>query len=150
MLFNRMTYIAIYILLLLGFTSCEKDKPITAHEDHIEAIGMALFDSSNNQIFSILRGITTDTLLAEVSKSQFMTAKFYNGNEELFDPGNDPDHTFNWEIEDNSLVEIRKVENQVFQIRIIGLKSGSTDIEFFIDHEGHADFRTGKFKLVVK
>jgi len=151
MLLRKGLFLISFLILITLLNSCEKDDPISTHEDHFESIGMAFFDSTNSKVASILRGSTTDTIKIRVGKnSGFLTAKFYDDNENLFEPEEEPDHVFNWEMKDNSVAFIQKDLTNQFRIKITGTKTGITQVEFFVEHEGHADFRSGKINLSVK
>ncbi|HOI31027.1 MAG TPA: hypothetical protein PLZ15_14875 [Melioribacteraceae bacterium] len=142
----------VFILTLLLVTSCKED-PLSAEEDHFEAIGMAIFDASGKMVVQILRGVTADTLKGETNKrSDHFSVKFFDGSEKLIDPPDSEDSKFKWTIDDPNLFSIYQHpgEEGGYEFHIDGLKSGNTRIEFFIEHEGHNDYRTGKIPVEIK
>lgn len=139
-------------LLLFFFNSC-KDKHVhEPHDDHFEAEGLALFQKGI-KIAEIFRGVTRDTHSARVSlDGEFTEVKFFDKDKKLLNP---PDYTknpFSWQIADTSIVEIKQNPNQSgsYGFYLRGKKVGTTNIEFFIMHAGHADFRSGKMPIRVR
>lgn len=131
--------------------SCSDD-PVTPQEEHFEAEGI-VFLQSGIKIADIFRGVTSDTLYAPVdSMTAGIDVKFYNSNQEMIDPPNDPDLTFAWEIDNTLIVDVwqHPGEEGGFEFHLEGLLADTTLIEFFILHEGHADFRSGKITVVVQ
>lgn len=131
--------------------SCSDD-PVTPQEEHFEAEGI-VFLQSGIKIADIFRGVTSDTLYAPVdSMTAGIDVKFYNSNQEMIDPPNDPDLTFAWEIDNTLIVDVwqHPGEEGGFEFHLEGLLADTTLIEFFIIHEGHADFRSGKIPVVVQ
>ncbi len=157
MLFHKhfkMLFIVFFVIVIsLTITSCSKDDdPLSPSEEHFEAIGMVIYDASGKMTVKILRGETTDTLNAETGKrSDHFTVKFYNEDEVLVDAPEDEHHSFAAQIDDITIAKLWQHEGEEggFEFHIDGLKSGITNIEFFIEHEGHADYRTGKIPLKV-
>ncbi len=143
------------ILLSLPFillTACDEDDPVTPQENHFEAIGVVLTTSGMN-VASILRGETDDTLYAEVGKvSDHLEVQFYNEDEQIVDAPDDGDKTLSWEIGDTSILEVHQDDGHEgeFEFHLEGLATGMTTLELFIMHEGHADFRSGKFTVIVQ
>jgi hypothetical protein len=148
----RLTYLAVTVFAILLFTTaCSEDDPITPQHDHDEAIGMALF-REDVMVASILRGVPGDSLrVAAGVTSEDYDVRFYDEDEDIFE-AHDDDKIFAWEIEDPSIVEVVQDAGKEgkFEFRLRGVKAGSTTIEFFIMHEGHADFRTGKWPVRVQ
>lgn len=142
----------IFIISTLSLMSCKED-PLTAEEDHFEAIGMAIFDASGKMVVKILRGVTADTLKGEVNKrSDHFDVKFFDGSEKLIDPPDSEESKFKWAIDNPSLLSLYQHpgEEGGFEFHIDGKNSGNTHIEFFIEHEGHNDYRTGKIPVQIK
>ncbi len=140
------------LLLMVMFVSCGDDDPVSPEAEHFEAIGLAVF-SSGIQVASILRGVTTDTLYApEGGLSDHFEVQFYDEEEDLIDPPDDPDMTFGWEIDDTTVAEVfqHAGEEGDFDFHLRGLEEGLTSIEFFVLHHDHADYRSGEFPLVVE
>ena len=138
-------------LLLLLLVSCGEDDPVIPQSDHEEAIGLALFHSDTLRA-SILRGVPGDTLRVALGEdSEEYDVRFYNDAEAIFEV-HDAEKTFSWEIEDASIIEVVQDNGKEgrFEFRFRGLAPGSTNVEFFILHQGHADFRSGKWPVVVQ
>jgi len=140
------------ILVILLFGACSEDDPVTPQEEHFEAIGVVL-TTSGIQMVSILRGETSDTLYAVVDEiSDHLEVKFYNEDEQVVDAPDDGEKTLSWEIADTDIVEVHQDDGHdgEFEFHLKGLKPGTTTIELFIMHAGHADFRSGKIPVVVQ
>ncbi len=141
---------ALIIGLLFLAAGCAEDDPVTPQDTHEEAIGMALF-RGDSLAAAILRGIPSDTLTVGAGNtSEDYNVRFYSESEALFD-AHDDGKTFSWEIENVSIVDIVQDSGKEgkFEFRLHGLTPGTTTIEFFILHEGHADFRSGKWPVRV-
>ncbi len=143
----------IYVALLF-FNGCNDElDPLSPREDHFEAIGMLVYDASGKQVAKILRGVTADTLkgISGVTSDHFKV-KFYNEQEKVIDAPNDTQLKFNFVVDDKSIATIwqHPGEEGGFEFHIKGVKVGKTHVEFFIEHEGHNDFRTGKMPLQIK
>lgn len=153
-LLSNIRRIILYFFAIITFSflivSC-KDDPLEPDMDHFEAEGLVLYQSGI-KVAEIFRGTTTDTLQAVVNQtSSHFEVKFYNSNKQELDP---PDHTkqpFAWEIQDTSLVGVwqHPGEEGSYEFHLVGKQPGLTQIEFFIMHEGHADFRSGKFPVKI-
>ncbi|MEW6652755.1 MAG: hypothetical protein AB1394_04705 [Bacteroidota bacterium] len=149
--FRLSVFLALFTSLIV-FTGC-KEEPLSPDEDHFKAIGMLIYDASGKQIAKILRGVTADTLKGTVgSTTEHHTVKFYDENEKIIDAPDDPHTKFTYKVDDTSIATIwqHPGEEGDFEFHIKGIKAGKTHVEFFIEHEGHNDFRTGKFPLVIK
>lgn len=147
---KRILSVFIILTVTILMFSC-KDDPMEPDMDHFEAEGIVLYQSGI-KVAEIFRGVTQDTLFATVGQtSTHFEVKFYNSNKQELDP---PDHTkqpFAWEIQDTSVVGVwqHPGEEGSYEFHLVGKKVGLTQIEFFILHEGHADFRSGKFPVKV-
>jgi hypothetical protein len=140
------------LLIMVLFVSCGDDDPLAPEIEHFEAIGLAVF-SSGIQVASILRGVTTDTLHApEGGLSDHYEVQFYDEDENLIDPPDDPEWSFGWEIGDTLIAEVfqHAGEEGAFEFHLRGLEEGQTTIEFMVIHGDHADYRSGEFPLVVE
>jgi hypothetical protein len=150
MRFTQISILTLFLVFSLALTACEDDHH---HNDidHFEAIGLVVY-SSGMKVVSILRGQTTDTLRATVAVlSDHYQVRFYNEKEEIVDaPGHE--QSFAWEIADASILEVVQDagEEGKFEFHLRGKKAGRTEIEFFIMHDDHADFRSGKIPVVVE
>lgn len=141
----------ILVLPLMILAACGEDDPVAPQEDHAEAVGLLLYRGDTLRA-SILRGVTTDTLYATVGETgEDFDVRFYNEDEEVFE-AHDDEVTFSWEITDASVAEVVQDSGKEgkFEFRLRGKSPGTTTIEFFILHEGHADFRSGLMPLVVR
>ncbi len=144
------TLVAIIFIAFLQL-GCSDD-PITPQEEHFEAEGI-VFLQSGIKIAEIFQGVTSDTLLAPLgSMTTGIDVKFYNSNKEMIEPPNDPDLSFAWEIADTNTVSVwqHPGEEGSFEFHLEGSSAGETLMEFFIIHEGHADFRSGKITISVQ
>ena len=147
-----------FLLSVLAITSitflssCKDDDPVSAQEEHFEAIGIH-FSNSGIKLAQILRGVTADTLFAPLgSLSDHIEVKFFDDDENVIDPPSDEHETLGWAVDDNTVVELYQHpgEEGGYEFHLRGLKAGSTKIEFFIVHEGHNDFRSGKITVTVR
>lgn len=144
----------LFLLLFLSFAiiSCDEDDPLTSEEDHLEAIGMVLYDSGI-EVARILRGVTSDTLIAsEGGLSGHLNIKFIDEDENIIDPPDLDNHYLSWEIDNPDIADIWQHEGEEggFEIHLEGLKEGNTFIEFFVMHEEHSDYRSGKFPIRIE
>ncbi len=143
----------VIISFLIITVACSKDNETINQADHFEAIGTAITDASGAISVKILRGITTDTLVAPYgARSEAMFIKFYDNNENIIQPPKDADKYLGYEIGDPSLVKVYQHEGEEggYEFHLDGLKEGKTTIQFFVMHNGHADYRSGLIPLVVK
>ena len=150
-LFKRFVFIFLSIISLTAFSACDKnDDPVTSQEEHFEAIGM-IFRTSGIKVAQILRGVTTDTLKGpEGAIGDALDITFFNPNESEIAPPSNP--SLAWEIEDPTIFEIwqHSGEEGGYEFHLKGLKAGETRIEFFIMHDGHSDFRSGKIPVKIE
>jgi len=146
----KKSILLLFMITGLILVSC-KDDPLEPDIDHFEAEGI-VFYQSGIKIGEIFRGITQDTLFARVGEtSVHIEVKFFDTNKNELDP---PDHSkqpFSWEIQDTTIVGIwqHPGEEGSYEFHLVGKQNGITNIEFFIMHEGHADFRSGKIPVKV-
>ncbi len=154
MINNKIKLLLSYIFILILFFGCKKgDNPVIPQEDHFHAIGMAIFDATGALKIKILRGVTSDTLRAEVGKrSDHYSIQFYNSEEKLIPPPTNKEVKLDWNINDKSVVGVwqHPGEEGGYEFHLDGIKKGKTTIEFYIVHEGHNDYRTGLIPLEVK
>ncbi|MCS7052837.1 MAG: hypothetical protein NZM09_03765 [Ignavibacterium sp.] len=139
-------------LLVAVFFSCKDNHVHEPHEDHFEAEGMAFFQSGN-KIAEIFRGITSDTLFAIVNQETPHTEiKFYDKDKKLLNPPDYKKNPMSWQIGDTSFVRLKQIagEEGSYKFQLVGKRVGVTNIEFFITHAGHSDFRSGKIPIRVK
>lgn len=153
----RISFVSLFLFaffILIIFNGCSKDSdPLSSQEEHFQAIGLAVLDASGKIVVKILRGETTDTLNAILNtRSEAYFIEFYDRNENLVEPPKSKDQKLTWTIDDPSLVNVYQHEGEEggYEFHLDGLKTGITKIEFFIEHDGHNDFRSGKITLHVK
>lgn len=142
----------IIFLLSISLFSCSEDDPVQPQEEHFEAIGM-VFESSGIRLASILRGVTEDILEApEEGMSEHINIKFYDEDENIIDPPTDEDKSLAWEIDDPSILSIWQHEGEEggFEFHLKGESEGETYIEFFVNHNDHHDYRSGKIPVHVE
>jgi len=148
--------ISLFLLLITSFAflSCgKKEDPLSSPEDHFQAIGLAVLDASGKIIVKILRGETSDTLYAAVNyRSDAFFVEFYDRNEKLIEPPKSKNQILTWKIDNESIVKVYQHEGEEggYEFHLDGLRVGTTLIEFFLEHDGHNDFRSGKIPVVVK
>lgn len=144
-------FIVFILTIVFSFNACSEDDPVSSPEDHFEAIGM-IIETSGIRVASILRGETSDTLFAVQGViSDHFNVKFFDEDENIVDPPEDEDQTFDWQIDNPELLEVVQDEGHQgeFEFHLRGKAEGSTFIEFFIMHLGHPDFRSGKFPVKI-
>ena len=147
------------VILALFTAGCifddEKDNPSSEQQDHFEAEGIVLIDSGV-RFFHMFRGeIETadgkvDTLVTPVGLSAHWSIRFLDENEQEIAPPSDENKSFGWVIEDPSIVEIYRHDNQEWEFHLNGLKAGETTIEFRVMHNDHYDFHTTSIPVSVR
>lgn len=150
---KKMIFLAFFAIIVM-FQGCKKEEsPVTPVEDHFEAEGV-LLTSSGIPVASIFRGVSTDTLKVPLGAStDHMDVKFYDANRNVIEPPTDEDKKLSWSIADTSMVELWRHADEPdaeYEIHLRGKKAGMTTLELFIVHEGHNDFRSGPFKVLVQ
>lgn len=147
----NLTFISFLIVTLLTLNSCSKDDPLSPADDHFEAEGMVFYESGI-KIVEIFRGVTQDTFFVSAnSKTAGIEAKFLNPERKEIDPPDYKEKPLAWEIQDTSIVSVWQHDGEEgsYEFHLAGKKHGTTQIEFFILHEGHPDFRSGKIPVKV-
>lgn len=140
--------------IMLFNSGCgKKDDPVAPKEEHFKAIGM-VFYTSGIKVASILRGVTSDTFkVAEGVLGPGIDVKFYNENEQEINPPAG-DYKLAWEFTpaNQNIVEVwqHPGEEGDFEFHLRGLNDGMVEIEFFVMHEGHADYRSDKMPVKVE
>lgn len=139
------------IFSLIVFNSCSDDDPIAPPEEHFEAEGLIITESGIT-VASIFRGVTADTIEVPAGgRTSHLDVKFYDENQNVIEPPSDG-KTLAWEITDTSKLAVwqHPGEEGSFELHLDGKSVGNTHIEFFVMHEGHSDFRSGKIPVIVK
>ncbi len=144
-------YVMVVILFSAAIISCsEDDDPVTPQEEHFEAIGTVVYDATGAEVLRILRGVTTDTLSAQVDiLSDHFDVKFINEDESVVDPPTDEESTMGIDITDTSLLEIEQDQPGAFEFHLKGKATGITTIEIKILHAGHSDYRSGLIPVKI-
>jgi len=148
-LLRKVLFLFSLLVFSITITSCEDD-PVAPQEEHLKAIGM-VFYSSGIEVARILRGVTTDTLFAPLDNlSDHMDVMFLDEDEKLVDPPTEH-QKLNSEVDDPTTVDMwqHPGEEGAFEFHLEGFKIGETSIEFFVMHNDHADFRSGKIPVKV-
>lgn len=142
------------VFLFVSFTliSCSKDEPLSPPEEHFEAEGM-VFYNSGIKIVEIFRGVTQDTFFVPLNQmTSGFEIKFLSPERQILNPPNYKEKPLSWEIADTTIVAVWQHEGEKgsYEFHLQGKKSGITLIEFFVLHEGHPDFRSGKIPVRVQ
>ena len=146
---NKILFSVFLIAITVVNIGCEED-PVAPQEEHLKAIGMAFY-SSGIEVARILRGETADTLFAPLDTlSNHLDVKFFDEDENIIDPPTEH-QTLSWEIVDPTIANIWQHEGHegTFGFHIRGLKIGETEIEFFVMHNDHSDYRSGQIPVKV-
>lgn len=146
--------VKIFIILILSFTiiSCAKDEPLSPHENHFEAEGMVFYESGI-KIVEIFRGVTQDTFFVPLNgMTAHIEIKFLSPDKKEIDPPDYKKKPLSWSIADTSIVGVRQHEGEQgsYEFHLEGKRQGTTLIEFFVLHEGHPDYRSGKIPVKVE
>jgi hypothetical protein len=142
----------IAFISVIYFSCKEEDSPLPTQEDHFKAEGI-VFQESGIIIADIFRGVTDDTLFApKGGMTTGIDVKFYDGNKNVINPPDKNKQKLAWEFVNNSLASVwqHPGDEGGYEFHLKGLAVGTTQMEFFIMHEGHADFRSGKIIVVVR
>lgn len=151
---KMISLIKIFLIIIISVTiiSCSKDDPISPSDDHFEAEGMVFYDSGI-KIVEIFRGVTRDTFFVPLGNmTPHIEVKFLNPERKEIDPPDYKKKPLSWAIDDSTVVGVRQHEGEggSYEFHLQGKKAGITKIEFFVLHEGHPDFRSGKIPVKVR
>lgn len=141
----------IIISLTISVISCSDDEdPVAPQEEHFEAIGTVVYDATGAEVLRVLRGTTTDTLLAKVGVlSDHFDVKFIDEDEDVVDAPDDEESSMGIDVSDTNLLEIEQDEPGAFEFHLMGKALGVTSIEIKILHAGHADYRSGLIPVKI-
>lgn len=148
----NMYRIFIFIPILIILISACSEKSTTEHSDHTEAVGIIIYH--NNQILlKVLNGKIDTTISKELSLVLNTTyspveIKFIDEEGDIFTPEEEAKN-LSWELDDPSLVEMQLLQGEKWKFTCTGRKIGLTNIQFFLNHYDHPDFRTPKLPLRV-
>ena len=152
-MFTKILSRVLYVIILsIGLISCSKDEPLSPSEDHFEAEGMVFYDSGI-KLVEIFRGVTQDTFFVPLGNmTSHIEIKFLSPEKKEIDPPDYKKKPLSWTISDTSIVSVyqHNGEEGSYEFHLQGKKTGVTDIEFFVLHEGHPDFRSGKIPVKVR
>ncbi len=151
-MFKTIFKVGLLSLFIILFFACKDNHVHGPEEDHFEAEGVVFFQSGV-KVAEIFRGVTADTLFAQVNIEGPLTdLKFYDKNKNLLNPPDYKKNPMSWQIADTSIVKVKQQAGKQgsYEFQLEGKKLGSTSIEFFITHAGHSDFRSGKISIKVK
>ena len=143
---NRKSVLVILLsLITFTFMACsDDDDPVQPQEEHFEAIGAVIYDGTGAEIARILRGVTCDTLYAQVGVlSDHYDVKFINDEEEVVNPPSGEEHTMGIVVTNTDLLETEQDEPGAFEFHLQGKAVGVTTVELQILHDGHSDYRSG-------
>ena len=148
---KKPVFYLVVLSLLITFTSCSDDDPVSDQEEHFEAIGTVIYDATGAEVARILRGVTTDTLSAKVGiLSDHYRIKFINDNEDIVDPPANEESSMEVDITDTALLETETDEPGAFEFHLRGKAAGLTSIEIKILHNGHSDYRSGLIPVKIE
>lgn len=146
------SFLLIAFLSVVFFSCKEEDAPLPPQEDHFKAEGI-VFMQSGIIIADIFRGVTDDTLFApKGGMTSGIDVKFYDGNKNIINAPDKNKQKLSWEFINNTLASVwqHPGDEGGYEFHLKGLAVGTTQMEFFVMHEGHADFRSGKITVVVR
>lgn len=138
-------------ILIFTLSACKEDA-LTESEDHFEAEGM-VFYIGNSKIVEIFRGVTSDTFFVPLNNmTDTIKAKFLDSERNVITPYDYTLKPMSYEISDTAKVSIIQHPDKKGSYEFImqGKRAGVTNVEFFLLHEGHIDFRSGKIPVSVR
>lgn len=148
---NEKIILLLILIAIVLFTNACSEDPIAPQEEHVKAIGM-VFYSSGIEVARISKGVTEDTLKVPLGGlSDHLDMKFIGEDEKEFDPPSIETQVLSWEFGNPSLADIWQHEGEEgsFSFHLKGLQTGNTDVEFFVMHNDHNDFRSGKIPVKI-
>ncbi|PKL87368.1 MAG: hypothetical protein CVV23_15715 [Ignavibacteriae bacterium HGW-Ignavibacteriae-2] len=155
--FRSILLLIIFFTAINLFTACGEDEKLTPPEEHIEAVHMSILDGTNviydfkSADYSDQETYSNDTIRIASGKSNLLLAKFFDENGIEINPEEETNTTFSAEFGDNLIASISwdAGEEGSYQFYFNGKTPGITTVTFFINHEGHPDFRTKINHIVV-
>lgn len=142
--------ISFILFFFISFYSCS-DESLQPQEEHFEAEGMVFYESGI-KVAEIFRGVSQDTFFVKNGQQTAgIDIKFYNSSKQEIDPPNSSVQPLAWEISDIAKTDVwqHPGEEGGYEFHLVGKSIGITQIEFFVLHEGHPDFRSGKIFVSV-
>jgi hypothetical protein len=158
----KLCYKVLGVTLLLFIVSCEDDDH--DHEEHTDAEGFILENSSGNQVYKEFKGTQTGSVTLTAGETLELTVHF------LGDDGKELEHDdHEGEEEEGELkvsgfnssiatVEVEEEhddhgdeEDHEMALEIKGVSAGSTGFKLELMHDGHADYTsTNNVPITVK
>lgn len=140
------------IVALFIFTSCD-DHDADGHSDgHFEPTRW-VFELNDVNYLEINNGVVTTNYNSsfDLTLNQDLgTFEIYfydeNGNEVELD---DDEMYISWTISDNSIVEFQSLDDENDEFIIKPLKSGSTEVTFYVYHGDHPDITSPTIQINV-
>jgi hypothetical protein len=149
---NEKIILLFTLIAIVSFTGACSEDPIAPQEEHVKAIGM-VFYSSGIEVARISKGVTEDTLKVPLGGlSDHFDIKLIGEDEKEFDPPSTDSQYLSWEFGDPLVADIWQHEGEEgsFAFHLKGLQSGETSVEFFVMHNDHSDFRSGKIPVKIE
>lgn len=157
----KLCYTVLGFTLLLFIVSCEDDDH--DHEEHTDAEGFILENSSGNQVYKEFKGTQTGSVALTAGETLELTVHF------LGDDGKELEHDDHEGEEEegelkvsgfNSSIATVEVEEEhddgdeeehEMALEIKGVSAGSTGFKLELMHDGHADYTsTNNVPITVK
>ena len=157
----KLCYTVLGVTLLLFIVSCEDDDH--DHEEHTDAEGFILENSSGNQVYKEFKGTQTGSVALTAGETLELTVHF------LGDDGKELEHDDHEGQEEegelkvsgfNSSIATVEVEEEhddgdeeehEMALEIKGVSAGSTGFKLELMHDGHADYTsTNNVPITVK
>ena len=157
----KLCYTVLGVTLLLFIVSCEDDDH--DHEEHTDAEGFILENSSGNQVYKEFKGTQIGSVALTAGETLELTVHF------LGDDGKELEHDDHEGEEEGELkvsgfnssiatVEVEEEhdddgdeEEHEMALEIKGVSAGSTGFKLELMHDGHADYTsTNNVPITVK
>ena len=147
----KLCYTVLGFTLLLFIVSCEDDDH--DHEEHTDAEGFILENSSGNQVYKEFKGTQTGSVALTTGETLELTVHF------LGDDGKELEHDeYEGEEEElkvsgfnSSIATVEVEEEHEMALEIKGVSAGSTSFKLELMHDGHADYTsTNNVPITVK
>lgn len=144
------------IFLMLFFAlfiiSCNEKNTLEDNHDHTEAIGLIIYHNEK-PFFKVINAKIDESVAKEfvvnLKEEKIFRVAFIDSENKEFVP-DEANKNLSWIIDDTSLVRVSLLPNEKYKFKMLGVKPGTTQIEFRLNHNDHPDFKTPKIPLVVK
>ena len=151
---NRLALL-LFTASIITLVSCSDDDPISPQEEHFEPEGWVFVDATGTRFMTIWQGKfdtgSATTMTAPLNElTDHIEVKFLDENKKEIDAPDDEHYTFSYIIADTNLLELYQHEAGEFEFHLKGKAAGTTEIEFYVLHEGHIDVRTIKIPVEIK